>query len=227
MMLSDWKPLSVDTARSSSQDARSLWLDLERALLGTPELGSLEATTPTVTTLLNDLTFEGRDGVTPATGETTYDFREDGGKTDGGSGAEEEDDLKGSLVRPRLVRRDRTKDRLDHHRALGSSIIGKAQESAAASGEKVSQQVASRSPSRITADMLEQELPARHVRIDLTEEIIGGDLQPKKLTPTPSKIPTAGSSIRRTSRIPVPTVRHGRGKLVDRKANSKCTALRQ
>lgn len=196
-VLSSWKPLSVAPVRTKSQDARTLWLDLERALLGTPSVGS-RATTPSKDRQNDD---EQKDVPSVDVGgdETTYDFTQT--MVASKPKSPQYQTLKSSLTRPPLVRTDRSEDRLDHHRALACSIIEKAQHSAAASGPM---------PSQPPVKPFQEAAPhntspaVKHVRIATEEEVID-EQKPRVTTSRPSKLPRLAARVKVASRIPVPT----------------------
>lgn len=197
LVLADWQPLSVDPVRSRSQDVRSLWLDLERALMGSPSVDSSRTTTAAGIETKATSSADDDD-------ETTYDFTETGAQDNWAANeAEEKADLKTSLTRPRLVRTDRSEDRLERNRrALASSIIEKAQNIAASLNAPL--QIAS------SAELQSKEsniakTPSKHVRISTQEEVIDTCNSTKAAAARPSKIPKLTTSIKHASRIPVPT----------------------
>ncbi|KAK9899178.1 hypothetical protein P389DRAFT_45095 [Cystobasidium minutum MCA 4210] len=225
MVLWDWRPLSVDPVRSRSQDIRSLWLDLEKALMDSPTISVSRPASPA--DAAQQPSSAGEDH------ETTYDFTK---LEDLWSLAEKkeevqdvETELKTNLTRPRLVRRDKSADRLDAgRRALASSIIEKSQSIAAAINA---------SPSTVRA--LDRTVPcltdkqngapaAKHVRISTDEEVID---VPKTNQPAastrPSKVPKMSASVKRSSRIPVSTKRKASNSNAPSKAMLKHVAWQE
>lgn len=166
--------------------------------MGSPSVDSFRTTTP--------LGKETKTTSPTGDEETTYDFTQKEAQHDGPTNEiEQKADLKSSLTRPRLVRTDRSEDRLERNRrALASSIIEKAQNIAASLNAPL--QIA-RSAELQPEESNIEKAHSKHVRISTQEEVIDTSNSTKAAAARPSKIPKLTTSIKHASRIPVPTKR--------------------
>lgn len=217
LSLSDWKPLSVDSVRSSSPNARELWQDLERALLGTPAIGSSEACTPTAISPISETGKGMGEEVLAVAVETTYDFTH---SSISHKSVDQHESGNSAYARPPLLRRDRSKDRLEHHRGLGSSIVEKARNSAAQTSRPATTTLASQE----SIPLADSDGPGV-THVDTPREELKSNHEQSAVTVSKTlKKPVVRNGTRRASKIPVPSQRLSKGTLhAPRKAGVKHT----